>query len=264
MTNSSANVSGGVRETPKPETRPRRFRKMAEVISDELRARIGRGELAEGDLLPNERLLQEEFEVSRPTLREALRILEAEGLIVSPRGGSKGARITAPSADQAARYAGLILQVRGATIADVFALRTLVEPAAARMVAERPDRNVTKLRAIIDQMRDTGPNPRELGRLIHKFDETLLAMSGNEALSLVGQMMSQIASLHLGSIPETLAGMPEENIKGIERGPDLLDQAVDAIQSGNGPLAEQLLRARALQNEDWHRRRTNERLSVVG
>jgi GntR family transcriptional regulator, transcriptional repressor for pyruvate dehydrogenase complex len=242
----------------------RRFRKMSEIIADELRRRIGRGELSEGDLLPNERLLQEEFEVSRPTLREAMRILEAEGLIVSPRGGSKGARVTSPTADQAARYAGLILQVRGATIADIFALRTLVAPAAARALAETAERDVTRLRALLDEMREARPSPRELGRILHAFDEELLGQSGNEALKLVGQMIAHIAAQHRDSIPETLAGLPAENARGVERSPGLLVDMVDAIETGNGALAEQLMRTIALQTEDYHRRRTSERLSVIG
>lgn len=252
------------RNAPKADPAPRRFRKMAEVIADELRGRVARGELAEGDFLPSERLLQEEFEVSRPTLREAMRLLESEGLIVTPRGGSRGARVTPPTADNTARYAGLVLQVRGATTADIFALRTLVEPAAARLAAEKPQRDVTELRTLLSEMAALVDSPRDYARYLHQFDEALMAMSGNEALRLVGQMMAHILRLHLNSVPQTLAGMPAENVKGMQRGPDLLISVVDAIEAGNGPLAEQLMRARALQNEDWHRRRTSERLAVAG
>jgi len=242
---------------------PARRRKVSEVIADELRARIGRGELAEGDLLPNERLLCEQFDVSRPTLREAMRLLEVEGLIVTPRGGSKGAQVITPNADQAARYAGLLLQIRGASIADIFTLRTLVAPAAARMLAERADRDVAELRALLVQVRQAGLNPREIGRVSNQFDRTLLALSGNEALNLVGQMMAVIVSEHLDSIPEELDSLPAENVRLIRRGPDLLDQMVDAIESGNAALAEQLMRARALQTEELQRRAAPEKLRVI-
>ena len=242
----------------------RRYMKMSEVIAGELRTRVARGDLADGDLLPNERLLQEEFGVSRPTLREAMRILEAEGLIITPRGGSKGSRITSPTAQQAAQYAGVILQVRGATIADIFQLRTLVEPAAARLLALRKDRpDLGVLRRIVDEMDKERSNPRELARMLPIFDQTLLSMSGNEALNLVGQMMAHILNLHLHTIPETVAGLPAANRKGVQRGPAVLYEVLDAIEAGNGDLAEQLMRARALQNEDWHRRRLDEPLSVM-
>jgi GntR family transcriptional repressor for pyruvate dehydrogenase complex len=58
-----------------------RVPKMAEMISDHLRRQIVRGELSEGDVLPSEQELQTRFNVSRPTLREAFRILESESRI---------------------------------------------------------------------------------------------------------------------------------------------------------------------------------------
>ena len=58
-----------------------RVPKTGELVAQRLRARIIRGELAEGDSLPAEGALIEEFGVSRPTLREAYRVLETHGLL---------------------------------------------------------------------------------------------------------------------------------------------------------------------------------------
>src|ERR1700680_3463946 len=58
-----------------------RVPKTAELVAAELRRKIVRGELAEGDALPSEAVLMAEFAVSRPTLREAFRVLESESLI---------------------------------------------------------------------------------------------------------------------------------------------------------------------------------------
>ena len=60
--------------------------KTAELIAGHIRRQIVRGELREGDTLPSELNLMEQFGVSRPTLREAFRILEAESLISVRRG----------------------------------------------------------------------------------------------------------------------------------------------------------------------------------
>ena len=57
--------------------------RLAEVVAGVLRERIVNGELGDGDLLPKQDELIEEYRISRPTLREALRILEGEGLLSS-------------------------------------------------------------------------------------------------------------------------------------------------------------------------------------
>jgi DNA-binding FadR family transcriptional regulator len=66
--------------------------KTAELIASYIRGQIVRGDLKTGDALPSETVLMEMFGVSRPTLREAFRILEAESLISVRRGARGGAR----------------------------------------------------------------------------------------------------------------------------------------------------------------------------
>ena len=97
-----------------------RVPKAAELVAAQLRGQIVRGVLGEGDALPPEHELMQRFGVSRPTLREALRVLEGESLLSIQRGAHGGARIHTPDGDAAARYAGLALQFRGATVADVY------------------------------------------------------------------------------------------------------------------------------------------------
>src|ERR1700743_249632 len=70
--------------------------KTAELIAANLRRQIVGGGLKEGLALPPEAELMEQFRVSRPTLREAFRILEAESLITIRRGSRGGAQVTAP------------------------------------------------------------------------------------------------------------------------------------------------------------------------
>jgi len=117
-----------------------RVPKTAELIADHIRRQIVRGELHEGDALPPENMLMEEFSINRPTLREAFRILESEGLITVRRGALGGARVHVPTAENAARYASLVLQHRGANLQDVLDARVIIEAPAAAMVAARRDR----------------------------------------------------------------------------------------------------------------------------
>ena len=124
-----------------------RVPKMAELVASQLRRRIVTGELAEGDALPSEAVLMTQFGVSRPTLREAFRILEAESLIVVRRGAGGGGRVQLPSDDVAARYAALVLEHRRTPVQDVWEARSLFEPPAAGVLAaHRSEADIAALR----------------------------------------------------------------------------------------------------------------------
>ncbi|WP_235489098.1 winged helix-turn-helix domain-containing protein, partial [Frankia sp. AvcI1] len=85
---------------------------------------IVRGELHEGDALPPEAVLMEQFGVSRPTLREAFRVLESEALISVRRGAHGGARVHTPNGHVAARYTALVLEHQHTTLADIHTAHT--------------------------------------------------------------------------------------------------------------------------------------------
>src|SRR6478735_779953 len=95
---------------PRPNVR---VPKAAELVASHLRQQIVRGDIGLGQPLPAETELRAIYSVSRPTLREALRILESEALIVVKRGARGGARAALPDGVAATRAAGLLLQVRG-------------------------------------------------------------------------------------------------------------------------------------------------------
>src|SRR5215472_13505813 len=116
-----------------------RLREKPQQIADELRAMIVSGRLSEGDSLGREPDLVERFGVSRPSLREALRILEAEGLITVVRGVRGGIVVHEPDERLTARTAALVLAARNVSLADVFEARTLLEPVAAKALAGRRD-----------------------------------------------------------------------------------------------------------------------------
>ena len=133
-----------------------RLREKPQQIADELRRLIVSGELSEGDSLGHEPDLVERFGVSRPSLREALRILEAEGLISVVRGMLGGVVVHEPDGRMTARTAALVLQARNVSLADVHEARSLLEPTAVRVVASLRSRRaaVAELRRLIDdQMR---------------------------------------------------------------------------------------------------------------
>src|SRR5437879_5702352 len=129
--------------------------KMADRVAAQLRRMFIRGEIAEGDMLPPESELIEKFGVSRPTLREAFRVLESESLIEVRRGVRGGARVNAPDPEVAARYAGLILEYRNATLGDVYDASAVIEPQCARLVAAKHTAaDVKQLRAALEREKE--------------------------------------------------------------------------------------------------------------
>ncbi len=170
-----------------------RVPKAGEMVASQLRRQIVLGELKEGDQLPSESVLMEEFGVSRPTLREAFRILEAEGAITVRRGVRGGARVQVPDIDVAARHAGLLLQYRGTLLSDVYEVRTVLEPAAARMAAKRrTSADLARLQDAVDRQRDSVEDPGASFAADAEFHRLIVELSGNETLQVLAGMVSNI------------------------------------------------------------------------
>ena len=152
-------------------------REKPQQIADELRRQIVSGELDEGDLIGHEPELIERFGVSRPSLREALRILEAEGLISVVRGVQGGVVVHAPDQRLTARTAALVLQARKVSLADVFEARTIIEPAAVRLVASSRHRrrSAERLRAAHRRAGGGDRRPDRLRDVNARFHEGLVA-----------------------------------------------------------------------------------------
>lgn len=164
---------------------------MAEVIADELRVRIVDGELADGDLLPRQEDLVQEFGVSLPSLREAMRILETEGLISVRRGNIGGAVVHRPTPQAAAFMLGLVLQSHNVVLSDLGAALRVVEPACASLCSQQADRRAIagRLKALTVEAAahlDDGP---EFTRISREFHDELARACGNETLrQLVGTL----------------------------------------------------------------------------
>jgi DNA-binding FadR family transcriptional regulator len=201
-----------------------RVPKAAELVAQHLRRQIVRGELAEGDALPSESVLMDEFVVSRPTLREAFRILESENLVSVRRGARGGARVHPPDGKVAARYAGLILEHRGATLADVYEARRVIEVEAARTLAERRElSDIAKLRNVaaeaqlsVDGIR--GVNVSALG-----FHQLMVQLTGNETMAVLSEIINNILVLAADSFTayprnteQDVARVREEHLQLVE------------------------------------------------
>jgi DNA-binding FadR family transcriptional regulator len=166
--------------------------KMAELIGDSLRRQIVRGELKEGDALPSEAALIAQYRVSRPTLREAFRVLESESLITIRRGAHGGARVKAPDDKIAGRYAGLILEYRGTKLRDVFDARSVIESECAGLAARhRTSADLNRLEEIYESISQTDDVAERIVK--HgQFDAAVVEISGNQTFVVLVGMLRAI------------------------------------------------------------------------
>lgn len=215
-----------------------RVPKAAEIVSGELRRQIVRGEIAVGSLLASESTLMERFGVSRPTLREALRILESEGLIAISRGSRGGAVVLQPSIGLATRYLSLILQVNGTSLAEVYRVHALIEPSAARLVAEsrNPDAPI-ELRRCLSEGLSHFDSDFQFGTDTARFRNKLIELAGIPTLTLLTTVLNDILERCWASLTAT-AGQEVDNRKAKRLGLRSLEKLIEFIERGDGPGAE--------------------------
>lgn len=174
--------------------------RMAEMVAGSLRDQILSGELA---VLPRLEDLIAQYDVGPPAAREAMRILETEGLIRVRRGNVGGADVHLPTPDRVAYMVSLVLQTREAALADVGAALRQVEPLCAAMCAQRDDRGETvvpELRAILAEQADAvGDVPRTL-QIVDRFHGALVSGSGNETMIVVAGALERVWAGHADAI----------------------------------------------------------------
>ncbi|WP_173922469.1 FadR/GntR family transcriptional regulator [Agromyces sp. Marseille-P2726] len=162
--------------------------RVAETVAAELRRRILRGDFPDG-ALPKQDQLREEYGISHPSLREALRILETEGLVVVRRGNVGGAIVQQPGEARFGYTLGLALQSTGIRVHELATAVATLEPVCARLCAENPKRGkeiVPRLRAILDTARgEEDANGVPFTRAARSFHTAVVDLCGNEPTKMI-------------------------------------------------------------------------------
>ena len=162
---------------------------------------IGRAGLHPGDLLPPERAMLETYETGRGTLREALRLLEFQGVIALRPGPGGGPILLNPAASHLAGTLQLLMQLNQVPYRAVVEARLALEPVISRLAAERiGGESLAELAGSVGQMRsNTGDGDwfRDAGR---RFHGVIAWSSGNV-------MFGYIADALLGILDGTVIGI---------------------------------------------------------
>jgi GntR family transcriptional repressor for pyruvate dehydrogenase complex len=175
--------------------------RVADRVADRLRDRILGRDLDDGDVLPKQEDLIEEFGVSAQSLREALRILETEGLVRTIRGNVGGAEVQTPTPDTVAYMIAMVLQKGGVNIDDVADSLGGLEALCAAHAAQLPDRSalVARLRARNEESRALVAHD-EFVRVARQFHEDLVAGCGNATLSVVLGAVETLWAAHVEAL----------------------------------------------------------------
>ena len=174
------------RESPRP---------AYEVLAAALREQIMSGELKPGDRLPVEPDLSAQHNVSRSTVREALRVLSSQHLITTTRGVVGGSFIAHPQPDQISGYLetgiSLMTLFEGITVDRLLEVRDMLEVPAAGLAAIRHEpAQLDELRATLF---DPGGIPTDgLFTRNRNFHEALLRMARNPLLEVVTQPVFRV------------------------------------------------------------------------
>jgi DNA-binding FadR family transcriptional regulator len=185
-----------------------------ETILRRIEQQLASGELSPGDRLPAERTLAEQLGVSRPSVREALRVLEALGVleVTGGQGRDSGAVVVARPGAAIGTAMRMHVATRGLPMADLVETRVLLETAAVRRLGERvrtePDGPalLAPAEVILERMTDPELPPQIFHRLDTGFHVALTEAAGNVVVAVImASLREAIEAYVLAAVP----GLPD-------------------------------------------------------
>jgi DNA-binding FadR family transcriptional regulator len=204
-----------------------RVRKAYEQVADQIRELILTGQVEHGARLPNETALAAEFGVSRATVREALRTLAAQKLIVTAKGAGGGTYVARPSFDYISELLhsniSLLTELHHISLEELLEARMHLEVPAARLAARR--RSTDDLHRLSGSIPEEGGAPlrtQELFVYNMGFHSVLMAASGNVLLHLSALPLFTVLQTNLAR-----TNVPARFHKQIAEDHRLLHQAIE-------------------------------------
>lgn len=221
--------------------------RLADIIAARLRSDILSGRYAEGEVLDIAGGVFADVRVSLPAMREAVRVLENEGLLRTRRGSGGGAVVQLPTPRRIGEVIAMVLQSRRTEPADVGRALGHLEPICASMCAERADRHTSvlpDLRRIIRSQRDGLEDRSAYMSNARAFHDSIVEHCGSQTMVVAAGALEAIWSAHAttlytGDVP----GAADEDLQPrLAAAVDQHEKVVDAIDAGDGERAARLLR----------------------
>ena len=206
-------------------------------VAEQLREAILAGELAPGAPLPTERELSQSFGVSRASVREALRALQAQGLIVAR--GAPVRAVVAGDVDRPASDALVnLLRLNAVSLGDLVDFRCTLEAAALRLAAAVHDpARLEEARDALHVMDSDGVSVEAFDEADVRFHVALVRASGNEAMHLVMLALRNAVARHLLDVLRSEPGGRET----LRRLAGEHEAILEAVEAGEGERAAALV-----------------------
>lgn len=215
------------------------------VVLDWLEERLRSGKISVGDKLPGERQFAEDFGISRASVREAIRVLDAMGLVRSATGSGPKAGAVVISEPSAALAWALRMHVatRSLPVGDLVQTRLLLETQSAIGAASAPDgpertRILERAEELLDVMDDPELPARDFHAHDAEFHVLLASLAGNVVVETI---MASLRQATIGYVQETVSGLgnwPEISRTLQEQHREI----VAAVRERRGEEAAELLR----------------------
>ena len=226
----------------------RRVRSFDDVVV-QLREAIYSGRIRPGQRLPSERQLCEELGVGRPTLREALRSLEAVGLIEVRPGKGGGSYAATPAASTVGDALAALVNLRGASLEDLAEFRVDFEAENAAWAARRADAgDLGALQSIVDDAHAAAGTPETRARVVE------IDVSWHEALARATKNRLRVGialGIHEAVLRRHRAAVQPNVDEMVLTIPDDIAAITQAVAKGDADSAGRLMRAHI---ESWNRR----------
>ena len=210
-----------------------RMVKRSDLVVKQIVRDIMRGGLTPGTMLPPEASMLKEYGVSRSSLREALRILEVNGLITIRPGPSGGPCVAAVEPRHFGRMTSLFLEMSRTPFRELLEARVIMEPLMTRLAAERRDPDkVLELKRSLEEHAELDPKDglRYL-EVVQGFHAVVVGLSGNHVLDLFGRSLEGIFTERVAQSHQPAARWREVRQEHEAVGQAIVDGDADAAES---------------------------------
>jgi GntR family transcriptional repressor for pyruvate dehydrogenase complex len=167
--------------------------KAAQVVAQHIKDAVLSGKLAIGDKLPGERNLIEQFGYSRAVVREALRLLEDDGLIELQAGRNGGAVVKSPDSSQIMSKFDMLLRLQSTGIQEVAEAQRLIEPLVVQLAIKRATaKDLSAVRRTIELIEADPGNVQLVRTQSNKFHTLLGEATKNNVVAIIASLVRQI------------------------------------------------------------------------